>query len=74
MTQTSLRMWTIYRPHAGDSYVAREWVVGPSGDPQRTPVVKVGCLENIRQSFRADGLVVLVRDKEDDPSIVETWL
>jgi hypothetical protein len=72
-----LPMWTIYN-HPKDypkSFVARLWYVGAGGSPIPTDqVIVFPTLEAIRDRMRAQGLTRLMRNENDDPVIIETWL
>jgi hypothetical protein len=70
-----LNLWTVY-DHPKDfphSYVARRFEVDADGSRVTTDTVQ-GELQIIRESFRCCGLVCLMRNDNDDPMIVETWL
>jgi hypothetical protein len=71
----TLPMWVVYDHPADypDAYVARQHVVGTSGNTP-TNRVMVGELESIRTRLATQGLVQLYRHQDDDPAIVETWL
>ena len=70
-----LNIWTVY-DHPKDfphSFVARRFEVrGPF--PVVTDDIVQGELEIIRESFRQAGLVKLMRNDDDDPKIVESWI
>ena len=74
-TPPPLVMFTVYdhpRDYP-DSYVVRRWLIGAgevTADPEPTCVTP--SLELARASI-PDGLYLLHRHRDDDPSIVETW-
>jgi hypothetical protein len=66
-----LSLWTIYdRPRDfPDSFVARRFEYDkPTADTIE------GELDQLRICFQRAGLVCLMRNEEDDPKVVETWL
>ena len=74
-----LHQWTVYDSPSDfpGLFVARQWLVGPSGvrASEVTPYVDP-FLENVRRFIAAvaPGSVCLMRSEDDDPVIVETWL
>lgn len=77
MTST-LAMWTVYKHPSDypDKYVARQFVVSGGEGPTAThSIVIMDDLEALRDFLRSDlHLTRLMRNEEDDPVIVETWL
>ena len=73
-----LTMWTIYDHPVDwpDWYVAREFTIsgGPDDPVASDSVLLHRHLEPIRDFLRRKGLVCLMRNPEDHPNVVETWL
>lgn len=69
----SLSMFTIYE--AGTGYQAVQWIVEPGCEPRRGSIVDASAsLDDLRGDMEARGLVLLPRDDDDAPDIVETWI
>lgn len=69
---TGLPIWVVYDHPVDwpDWYVAREWV----GMEPSASVILERDLDRLRAQLEAKGLVKLMRNEEDDPAILETWL
>lgn len=67
-----LPMWAVYdRPRDFPTcYVARLWI----GERPTEEVILATDVEDIRAALRARGLVKLMRQPEDHPKIMESWL
>jgi hypothetical protein len=69
-------VWTVYeRPKdypAG--YVARMFTVGSEGERDTGHVMHCLELEPIREKLHRAGLVLIPRDVEDEPQIIESWM
>jgi hypothetical protein len=70
-----LPMWAVYDHPADfpDSYVARKWLTLPKVSATDEKII-CSSLDDIRDEMEARGLVCLMRNPQDDPCIVETWL
>lgn len=71
-----LRMWTVYK-HPRDypkSFVARLFEVDADGVRPTPNIVIAATLERLQDEMMEMGLVKLMRNPNDDPVIVETWL
>jgi hypothetical protein len=69
-------MWTIY-DHPRDypqHFVARKWEIWLGMAIPTTEIVKAEDLPTLRALFESKGLVVIDRQADDDPVVVETWL
>jgi hypothetical protein len=71
-----LRMWTVYRHPRDypDKYVARLFEIDADGPRVTGSIVIADGLERLQDEMMQMGLVKLMRNAEDDPVIVETWL
>ena len=75
--QNMLSMWTIYdRPRDYPvGHIARRYDVGGDLDePRASGDAIIGELETIRESMMRCGLTCLMRDPNDHPTVLETWL
>ncbi|MEH2525891.1 MULTISPECIES: hypothetical protein [unclassified Bradyrhizobium] len=75
LARGALSMWTVY-DHPADfphSYVARRFEIS-NGSATPTGDIVQGELSIIRIGFQHCGMVCLMRNEEDDPKIIETWL
>jgi hypothetical protein len=73
---SALNVWTVY-DHPSDypyDYVARLFVVTHEGVRPTDSVLIESDIEEIRSRMISDGLCRLMRNEEDDPVIMETWL
>jgi hypothetical protein len=72
MPQGPLPIWTIYEQPEDfpNCFVARLWL----GEEATAEIMVCPDLEPIREALRQKGLVVIPRDDDDDPVIVESWL
>lgn len=71
-----LNIWTMF-DHPTDfpeHYVVRLSVVTAAGPNITNVTLYSEDLEELREAMRAQGLVCLERDPEDDPKIIEVWL
>lgn len=79
MSGYPMRQWTVYDSPSDfpGMYVAREWLVDPTGvrPSDVTPYVDP-YLDNVRRFIEAvaPGSVRLLPSEGEDPVIVETWL
>lgn len=74
MTRTDLKLWVVYDHPTDfpDSFAARLWLTDrPTGE-----VLVADTLDDIRAAIAGlmPGAVCLMRQPDDDPVIVETWL
>lgn len=70
------KLWTIYA-HPRDypeGYVAREWIVNGQGSEYPGPARYRPDLEAARAAVPPQFDHRLVRNPDDDPSVVETWI
>lgn len=76
MTGQHLEMWTVYDHPTDwpDGYIARKWVILPTGPHATDECIVATGVSAIRNRFEEMGLVKLARSPEDDPSIMETWV
>jgi hypothetical protein len=78
VTADKLTMWTVYKHPSDypDKYVARQFIVVGGVGPKATHSIMVAeDLEALRDVLAFEmHLVCLMRNEEDDPVIVETWL
>lgn len=65
-----LSAWTVYDHPNPDVYVARRFEY----DDPTNDVVITKDLEGLRRTFQRAGLVCMMRNENDDPKIMETWL
>jgi len=71
-----LPMWVVY-DHPADfpnTYVARQHIIGISGQEATDRTMEADTLESIRAAMVNLGLTCITRSPEDDPVIVEVWL
>ena len=73
--RAQLPMWTVYDHPADypDSYVARKWLTLPTLR-KTDEVIVTRTLAELRDELEDRGLVCLMRNPDDEPQIVETWL
>lgn len=73
---TDLPLWVVYDHPTDypDHYVARQHLVGPEGQKPTDRMMAHPELGPIRVALENMGLICVVRNPEDDPVIVETWL
>lgn len=67
-----MQVWTIYDHPSDfpDKFVARRWVdARPTKD-----VLICSDLDELRQHFERMGLMLILRNADDDPVIVESWV
>lgn len=74
--ESKLSIWTVCRFPADfpGKYTARRHYVDGTGSWPTTEVIVADDLQSIRAAMADMGLVCFVRDKSDDPVIVESWL
>jgi len=71
-----LEMWTIYMnpsDHPGQ-FVARKFVIGSGSYVPTEDMMIDPSITPIRNAMEEKGLVRIVRDRDDDPVILEVWL
>jgi len=70
-----LRMWTIYDHPLDDPlhYVARMWFVSAAGAVPTDRVKRSPNLDVLREMLPS-GLMRMMRDPADHPSVVEVWM
>jgi hypothetical protein len=71
-TRDELFIWTIYTRDTG--YVAKSFLITPTGPEITTDEMVTGDLEIIRNTFRTMGLYPLGRQQGDAPDIIESWI
>jgi hypothetical protein len=76
MQRGALTVWTIYDkpndyPHGT---MARRHEVNGEGLVYPTDHMLFGALEELREIFDGAGLVKIVRVRQDDPKIIESWV
>ena len=70
-----LPMWVVFGPGTTDQselFVTRLWLALPELT-YTSLLVRAGTLQEIRDLL-PDGLVLLPRQSDDDPNIIETWI
>ena len=72
LSDGELPMWVVYeRPKDfPNCYVARLWI----GEMPTEELMVSTNVDDIRRALQGRGLVKLMRDPEDGPQILETWL
>jgi hypothetical protein len=72
----ALPIWTVYeRPRDYPTgFVARMFVVGKEGSKATGHAMKCLELEPIREKLHRAGLVLVPRDPQDEPQIIESWI
>lgn len=76
MRDEALDVWTVYdRPRDfPDLFVARKWRIVPGDLPMpSSEIITATSLLALRNAL-PPGLVCLLRDKNDEPKIIEVWL
>jgi hypothetical protein len=76
MPDDGLPMWTVY-DHPGDfpdCYVARKFMAFAHGAVATDDIIACEDLTAIREVLAVKGLTPLMRNHDDDPKIIETWV
>ena len=72
----ALSIWTVYKhpKDRPDKYVARRFEVDAAGPRPTADLIATDTLEQVRMAMMDLHLVCLMRNEEDDPVIIESWL